>query len=124
MKAIRHIDPSRLVFRLRKCPSDIDSRALRILLSEALGDISAQDVQIQSLAGDYGVCSTTKTATLMFRKLPDLIKNQPKQAQWRISVDGVVESSDGSTENGLLLNTHFQGLTPLNDVEPCKHEFE
>ncbi|ROV90935.1 hypothetical protein VMCG_09991 [Cytospora schulzeri] len=110
------LSAEKTVFRLRRCPWDKDVSGLQELLSNALQDVPKKDIRIQSLAADYGVCNTTKTATLMFRKLPSLVTEQPKQKQWKISLD------DGST--GLLLDIDFGGFTPLNDPEPEKHEFD
>ncbi|KAK7749566.1 hypothetical protein SLS53_000142 [Cytospora paraplurivora] len=115
--------PAKLVFRLRKCPNDVDSSTLTRLLSDALGDVAVEEINIQSLARDYGICNTTKTATLMFRKLPRLVTEQPKQTQWAISLDHLRGDTNKSPED-LVLDTHFQGFTPLNDVEPEKHEFD
>ncbi|ROV97210.1 hypothetical protein VSDG_04797 [Cytospora chrysosperma] len=110
------LSPERTVFRLRRCPGDRDVSGLRELLSNALEDVSTGDIRIQSLATDYGVCNTTKTATLMFAKLPGLVEERPKQKQWKIPL------YDGSTD--LLLDIEFGGFTPLNDPEPGKHEFD
>lgn len=111
------LSPEKTVFRLRRCPGDKDVSGLQKLLSNALQDVSKRDIRIQSLATDYGVCNTTKTATLMFRrKLPGLIADYPKQTQWKIPLD------DGLSD--LLIDTHFAGFTPLNDPKPEKHKFE
>lgn len=111
------LSPEKTVFRLRRCPGDRDASDLQELLSNALQDVSKRDIRIQSLATDYGVCNTSKTATLMFRrKLPGLVEEHPNQTQWKIPLD------DGSSD--LLLDVHFAGFTPLNDPEPEKHKFE
>lgn len=115
--------PARFVFRLRKCPDTVDAPTVTRLLSDALGDVALEDINIQSLATDYGICTTTKTATLMFRKLPRLVTEQPEKTQWRISVAHSQGDASICPED-LVLDTHFQGFTPLNDVEPDKHDFE
>jgi len=101
----------RQVFRLRKCPAEQNREWLQRVLSEALSDIRPQDIRIQSLAADADPSAETKTATLMFVTMPGLLKDsQPGQTEWRIS--------------RFLLDNHFQGMTPLNDVDPNRHTSE
>lgn len=101
----------RLVFRLRGCPAEHNREWLQRALSEAFGDILPQDIRLQSLAADADPLAGTKTATLMFLTVPGLLKDgQPGQKQWKIS--------------SFLLDTHFQGITPLNDVDQNVHTSE
>lgn len=108
------------VFRLRACPGDADESALKQLLSSALGDVSTSDIQVQSLAKGYGLNITSRTATLMFRKVPALLSSQPDKTTWRIPLDEIRPLRDkqaSSHSQALVLDIHFEGLTPLNDVE-------
>jgi hypothetical protein len=57
----------------------------------------------------------TKTATLSFIALPSVVEVQIKKGEWKI---------EGGFDRPLILDTHFLGLTPLNDVEAQKHEIE
>jgi hypothetical protein len=110
--------PKALTFRLQKCAASVDEAALRDALAGAFDDISLADVHIRSLATTLGPGETppTKTATLSFAKLPSVIEAHMSQEEWKIKGPGL----DGT----LILDTHFHGLTPLNDVEAQKHAYE
>ncbi|KAI1371116.1 hypothetical protein F4677DRAFT_450684 [Hypoxylon crocopeplum] len=110
--------PKPKVYRLRGCPAHLDRLGATELLSRALGDVSPVDIRIQSLATtlDPRTRPPTKVATLMFRRLPALIEARQGDDEWKIPVDAL--------EKPLLLDTHFLGMTPLNDVEREKHEFD
>src|SRR6266566_604047 len=110
--------PGTLTFRLRRCPVTVNETALCDRLSQAFGDITPTDIRIQSLATTLGPFETppTKTATLSFAKLPSVVETQIKKGEWMIESHGL----DGS----LILDTNFRGMTPLNDVEAQKHDFE
>lgn len=112
--AARMVSPSAFTFRLRGCPAVDDQVALRARLSRALGDVEPGDIRIHSLATALGPWeASTKTATLTFAKLPSLVETQIKKGEWPI----------GDGDARLILDTHFLGLTPLNDVG-AQHEFE
>ena len=112
------VAPGAFNFRLRGCAASVDEAALCDALGRAFGDVSSDDIHIRSLATDFGPRETppTKTATLTFAKLPSAIEAQIEQGQWEIKDPGL---------NGtLILDTHFIGLTPLNDVKAQKHEYK
>jgi len=100
-------------FRLRGCPTSVREAALREKLSAAFA-IAPDDIRIHSLASAPWETPPTKTATLTFARLPSVIDIKAKK-EWRIEGHGL---------QGLILDTHFLGLTPLNDVDAQKHEFE
>ncbi|KAI5921221.1 hypothetical protein F4810DRAFT_722691 [Camillea tinctor] len=104
-----------LTYRLRGCPSNLGSEAIAQLLSRALGNIEASDIQICSLAAtlDRFERPPTSIVTLMFTKPPDLIKTKN---EWTLLVDGV--------KDPLTLDTHFLGWTPFNDPKVEQHEFD
>lgn len=106
------------VYRLRGCPGHLDRLGAAELLSRELGDIAPTDIAIKSLATnlDPWAITPTKVGTLMFHKTPTLIGEQDKKKEWKLSVVGF--------EDDLILDIHFWGMTPLNDVQPEKHEFE
>ncbi|ROW08693.1 hypothetical protein VPNG_06451 [Cytospora leucostoma] len=113
------LSPEKTVFRLRECPGDKDAWGLRELLCGALGKhegFSVDDINIQSLAMDYGVSHMKKTATLMFSKLPRLVNENQKEKQWSVPL--------GSGCPTLILDIDFEGFTPLNDPEPERHEYD
>ncbi|KAI1211486.1 uncharacterized protein F4807DRAFT_472944 [Annulohypoxylon truncatum] len=109
--------PRPLVYRLRGCPAHLHPGTAAEFLSREFGDVSRDDIQIQSLATDPEpwVTSPTKVGTLVFKRLPALIETQKEQDTWDLKVLGF--------ERPLVLDTHFRGMTPLNDVEEAKHEF-
>ncbi|KAI0601118.1 hypothetical protein F4775DRAFT_607246 [Biscogniauxia sp. FL1348] len=108
----------KLTYRLRGCPSHLDKEGVSQLLSRALGNIVASDVNIYSLATTLNPFERppTKVATLMFKTVPDLINTQERQNEWTFSIDGV--------KDPLILDTHFLGWTPFNDPEDEQHEFD
>ncbi|KAI0179413.1 hypothetical protein GGR52DRAFT_305072 [Hypoxylon sp. FL1284] len=110
--------PKSRVYRLRRCPAHLDRLGATKLLSQALGDISFDDIQIQSLATDLDprALPQTKVGTLVFRKLPKLIEEQGDKNEWKVSVVAL--------EQPLLLDVHFLGMTPFNDVKREQHEFD
>lgn len=113
------------VFRLSKCPGDAGEADLRVLLSNALGDVSAGEIKIGSLARGHGLDSTGKTATLLFTKLPSLLRGRPCQTSWRVPLRR--DSSFGNVKTAsevLVLDTHFEGFTPLNDPEDDQEAIE
>ncbi|KAI1098378.1 hypothetical protein F4804DRAFT_324936 [Jackrogersella minutella] len=52
----------------------------------------------------------------MFHKLPALLEAGEGNDKWEIPFPGL--------ETPLLLDTHFLGMTPLNDVEQEQHKFD
>ncbi|KAI0383402.1 hypothetical protein F5Y04DRAFT_251219 [Hypomontagnella monticulosa] len=110
--------PKPKVYRLRGCPAHLDRLAVVELLSRALGDISPNDIKIRSLATntDPRIRPPTKVGTLTFIKLPSLILSHEGVSEWKLRVDGL--------ENHLILDSHFLGVTVLNDIEKVNHEFD
>ncbi|KAI0879929.1 uncharacterized protein GGS22DRAFT_176360 [Annulohypoxylon maeteangense] len=110
--------PKPRVYRLRGCPIYLDRSGTAELLSRELGDVAPSDIAIQSLATnlDPWARPPTKVGTLMFRKLPALIEEQTENNEWTLAVVGL--------EKALIIDTHFMGITPLNDVEQEKCSFD
>ena len=108
------VSPSALTFRLRGCPAYLDRADLRNRLSAFFGDIAPDAIHIQSLARtlDPWENPPTRTATLTFTTLPSVVKIQTER-EWKI---------DTGLDGSFILDTHFFGMTPLNDVEV--HDFE
>lgn len=108
------------VFRLSRCPGDVDETTLAFMLSNAFGDIVATDILIKSLARGHGLDNTSRTATLMFKKLPSLLQDSPDKTSWRIDLNGILSLGGDRTGTEALyvvLDTHFEGFTPLNDAK-------
>ena len=52
----------------------------------------------------------------MFRKQPAMIETRKGNGEWTFPVVGL--------EKPLVLDDHFLGMTPLNDVERERHGFK
>ncbi|VUC22222.1 unnamed protein product [Clonostachys rosea] len=107
------------VFRLRRLPNSVVTlRDAAVLLSKCLGDLDVDDVTVFSLATaiDFSVNSPEKVATLQFHKVPCLVRQNAGLDEWRLQAD-----DPGSV---LIVDFHFLGMTPLNDVDPEKHMFD
>jgi len=112
------VSPSAFTFRLRGCAATLDEVAIRNGLAQAFGDVQPDDIRIQSLATALNPWELppTKIATLNFAKLPSVIEARIQQGEWKLEGHGL--------DCTLILDTHFIGLTPLNDVEAPKHDYE
>jgi hypothetical protein len=109
------VTPSGLTFRLRGCPASVAEAVLRGILSQSWGDVAPDDIQIRSLALSTWETPPTRTATLAFAKLPSVINVNTKK-EWKLECPNLAGQ--------LTLDTHFSGLTPLNDLDTQKHGFE
>ncbi|OIW26426.1 hypothetical protein CONLIGDRAFT_472512 [Coniochaeta ligniaria NRRL 30616] len=113
------------VYRLRNLPSHVDRLEAAELFASAFHDfnLTAADLHIFSLASriqDHDwVLRPTKVATLMFRKYSEALASSydghghPENTEWKRRPAGFSEP--------LILEAHFGGLTPLNDVDPSQH---
>ncbi|UKZ73736.1 hypothetical protein TrVFT333_001386 [Trichoderma virens FT-333] len=103
------------VYRLSNIPADADRHTVVQLLGQALGDVSYEHIQLFSLAFsiDHLDGSPSKLATLTFNKVPNIVKDEPNKSQWKLQLPGL--------PNSLILDTHFLGFTPLNDVSGPQH---
>ena len=108
-----------MVFRLRGLPCHINHpNTAASLLSAMLDNMPVDSIRVFSLATSlfmYGD-QPSKVATVMFTEVPDIIKRWGDEEQWTIP-------SSGSFPQ-LILDTHFMGMTPLNDVSPTEHSYE
>ncbi|KAH8586238.1 hypothetical protein B0O99DRAFT_644911 [Bisporella sp. PMI_857] len=105
---------SRTVFRVRGIPYDVKTfKDTALLLCPGMGDVPIDDIQVYSLATALLPWENprSKVATVMFRTLPSLTHNSDGKDQWRIPVEGRHDV------DSLTLDTHFKGMTPLNDVD-------
>lgn len=108
------------VFRLRNLPNDIRSPTdVSRLISTALR-IPTDHVSVCSLARTCNKWEVppSKVATIQLKSAPQLPPDAISDEEWSFPFPG-----RGSDEV-LLLDTHFRGLTALNDPEPGKHEAE
>jgi hypothetical protein len=109
---------TRKVYRVRNIPGHADRHAAAQLLARSIGDATL-DIEVHSLAKavDPWELPPTKTATVTFSHAPNLTNTQGGRSnEWRLVVAGL--------RNALILDTHFEGFTPLNDLDPNNHSYE
>lgn len=106
------------VFRLRNLPAHVDRWSAVELLCQSVGDIAPQDVMISSLAYEAGpwLRARTQTATIAFRKPPSTLTLGLHGGECTIAVPGL--------ERPLIVDDHFQGVTPLNCLPEDEHKYE
>lgn len=106
------------VYRLRGIPEHLDRLGVALLLSRFITDGVQGDIIFGSLAlsCERWVSTRTKTATLSFKKLPDIVSRNPDAGEWPLR--------DLTWAAPLLLDDTFIGLSPLNDVPEDEHRYE
>ena len=108
---------SRIVFRLRGLPNGIQTLdAAANFISGTLGDTPADSIRVFSLATTLSLHERppSKVATVMFSTAPTIVALGYAKNEWAIPPG----------EGSLILDTHFHGMTPLNDVSPPDHLHE
>ncbi|KAH8897208.1 hypothetical protein GQ53DRAFT_803263 [Thozetella sp. PMI_491] len=110
---------NRTVYRLRKLPNQIASRdAAGRILCEALG-LPLDHVRIFSLAKTCEIWESppSQTATLQFKNVPETLRGcaLADDNERTIPLPG---AKDGEV---MILDTHFNGMTVLNKVDPATH---
>ena len=112
------VSPGIFTFWFCRCSIIMNKTAFCDRLSQAFGDIMSIDICIQSLATilDPFEMPSTKTVTLNFVKLPSVVEIQIKKCEWMIESHGF--------DSSLILDINFHGMTPFNDVEAQKYDFE
>lgn len=107
------------VFRLRGLPSRISSpKDAATLLSETLG-LPPDHIIIYSLAKTCNKWGpTSKVATVQFKCIPPISDLETTSTEWTFRIPGSLHNEV------LILDTHFKGMTVLNDVETGKHRAE
>lgn len=112
---------SRTVFRVRGLPNDVKTTEdVAKLLISRLGDMADDCIRVYSLATSLNSWESqrSKTATVMFQTPPSLLKESPGEKEWSVPANQGQPHVDV-----LMLDTHFMGMTPMNDVAP-QHSFE
>lgn len=108
-------EQSSKVYRLRYLPLYVDRLDVAKMLVGCIPGLQLEEIQISSLA--LAVDSqSSKTATVMFRTTPHVVGQDPRQSQWDLPVAGLPAP--------IVLDTHFNGLTPLNEVDESSHTTE
>ncbi|RCI08651.1 hypothetical protein L249_4799 [Ophiocordyceps polyrhachis-furcata BCC 54312] len=105
---------TKTVFRLSKIPSSITVyHELAVLLASATDRFPASSITVYSLATTLVPWENppTKVATLMFKETPPFLASAtPDEAEWQLPITFLDEA------HVLVLDHHFWGMTPLNDV--------
>ncbi|KAI9654109.1 MAG: hypothetical protein M1821_006820 [Bathelium mastoideum] len=103
----------KFVFRVRGLPNTIKKHEdVSKLLGERLGDIRPDTIHVFSLATTLPAWEPSKVATVMFASPPGLLQ-ETSVHEWPVPSRNLDEH--------LLLDTHFLGMTPLNDVDAAHH---
>ncbi|KAI9683271.1 MAG: hypothetical protein M1822_006136 [Bathelium mastoideum] len=103
----------KLVFRVRGLPNTIKNHeGVSELLGERLGDIRPDSIHVFSLATTLTAWEPSKVATVMFASPPGLLQ-ETSVHEWPVPSRNLDER--------LILDTHFMGMTPLNDIDAAHH---
>ncbi|KAI9148085.1 DNA repair protein RAD5B [Paramyrothecium foliicola] len=118
----RIIEPTaaaRKVHGVRNIPSTSNLDSAAQLLSSLLNGYPVCDIRVFSLASSLRVYENprSKIATVMFRVLPSIVQLNKNADEWHIA-------AAASASGVVILDTHFMGMTPLNDVSPAGHHHD
>ncbi|KAF3059605.1 hypothetical protein GL218_05123 [Daldinia childiae] len=106
------------VYRLRNLPTHVDRQSAAELVSACIEGALPHDIRISSLA--YAVDPwerpPTKTATLTFEKGDLTTRFNSNNSEWIFKNSALAKP--------LILDSHFRGLTPLNEVAPENHQYD
>ncbi|CAH0028864.1 unnamed protein product [Clonostachys rhizophaga] len=107
---------SRRVFRLRGLPNRVGDRSDVSQLLSQVWNIPEERVEVCSLAKTCNKWESlpSKVATIRLEIIPDCLGATSDLDEWEFPL---AEEPD----QRLILDTHFQGLTALNDVKPEDH---
>lgn len=106
------------VFRVRNLPHDVDRLEVRDMLHRYGEGMRDSNIRVFSLAGEVDRTShlSTQTATITFEPLPACLEARPSHADFTIDVF--------PQKLPLIIDEHFQGVTPLNNVPDHEHTHE
>jgi hypothetical protein len=107
------------VFRLRGPSSRISSpNKVASLLGKTLG-LQPDQIIVYSLAKTSNQSgSMSKVATIQFKSIPPIFDQETSDNEWRFPIN------PKQPNEVLILDTHFKGMTVLNDVEKENHRAE
>lgn len=106
------------VFRVRNLPAHVDRLSAVELLCQSIDGAAARDIRLSSLAYDVDVWSwlRTKTATITLHERLRDFHSSLSDGECAIPVPGLAKP--------LIIDHHFQGVTPLNHVPEDEHNYE
>ncbi|KAL2843331.1 hypothetical protein BJY01DRAFT_264318 [Aspergillus pseudoustus] len=115
-------DWSTTVFRVRVLPYSVRTGDdVARLLSARLGDVSAHNISVFSLATSlkHWEDPLTRVATIMFSTAPSLVQRDLDKQEWHVPARG-----HDRTLPDLILDTHFMGMTPLSDTSNLEDSYD
>lgn len=120
----------RTVFRVCGLPNSVQTPDdVASLLSTVLGDLPSDQIHVYSLATaldcdrneDYPPSKDyhpSKVATVMLSRSSSLFDDGRDKNEWSSRLNRTSGLED------ITFDTHFMGMTPLNDVDPVRHSSE
>ena len=107
------------VFRLRRIPNSVKCHEeVSQIFSFNVPGIARENIRVCSLATSLRPWEAlpSRVATLMFRGPLPFLNRDGDDSECTFPIDGCTDS--------LILDSHFLGMTPLNDVAPNLHQAE
>lgn len=113
-------DWSKVVFRLQNIPNHVAEKSEAARLAAAALGLSLNQVAIRSLATttNFFDLEPSRVATVQLKSVPAAIQSNLSENQWSFPLPGT------DFAEPLLLDTHFKGMTVLNDVDASMHRAE
>ncbi|KAI7970606.1 hypothetical protein EIK77_004632 [Talaromyces pinophilus] len=113
--------PSEWTYRLTGFPPDVTVTEAESILRSKYGDSCCPSVLSLGLDPYVPGRNVMKVATVSFTEVPEDFLDK-KRNQW--SVD-IVRENSARTKINLIVDTHFLGFTPLNEVkDDAQHKIE
>lgn len=109
-----------VVFRLQNIPNGVTHKSeAASLVAGALG-LAIDQVTICSLARTFNFfeLESSQVATIQLKSVPAVVQRNPSEKQWTFPLPNAASGEP------LLLDTHFKGMTVLNDVDASLHRAE
>ncbi|CAH0022758.1 unnamed protein product [Clonostachys rhizophaga] len=100
------------VHRVTNLPEHVDRLATTELLADCIPGLGVGDIQVCSLATAVD-SQSKKIATVIFRAETNALSESSGKDRWEFRVSGCADP--------IVLDVHFYGLTPLNDVHYTAH---
>ena len=109
------------VFRVRNLPAQLEGNAASaVFITDLIDGLTPEDIGVWSLASEKvfipGERQPRKVATVTFKTDPRLKSDQPEPSEWQLQ--------DPNLQEAVIVDTHFRGITPLNDVDSNDYEYE
>jgi hypothetical protein len=120
-------DRSLITYRVQDLPGACDKGSATLLIEAAVGlKKGYSDLKVHSLANDP-YYRGKKTATITSQNLAGVLPEAARRDQWALDLPDQPNVADGGKHptDGLTIDTHFEGFTPLNSFDDDKeHLYE